>query len=452
MADNVAITAGSGTNIAADDVSSVFYQKMKLDAGGDGVSVPLIAGVQTTANSLPIAIASDQSAVPTKGSSVASSATWDGSTALNTALTIVATGIPYAVVAVKKTGTISTGGLAFEVDDGTGAWATTLAEPVVIGTTGTLSNSTVTLSALGSSLTLYIVYSLGLPSVRVRLSSSQITGGGSLAISITGSTNAAAVPLSMVVQQTTGSNLIAQVTNAGTFLVQASVGAAAGSIGKSEDAVSNDSDVGVPALAVRKATPANTSDADGDYEFFQISAGRLWTSSVDVGDIAHDGVNSGNPVQIGVQAISHGTNPSAVSSADRTKVYANVAGIPFVIGGHPNVLTLKHTTITTAVTDAKIITISTGSKIVVTRLTVTLDNASTVFPTFLIGFAATNTPTTTGVLAAHGGIPAGGGFTIGDGSGILGVGADGDDLIVTTTGNATGNGLQITVSYYTVDS
>ena len=35
MADNVAITAGSGTNIAADDVSSVFYQKVKLDVGGD---------------------------------------------------------------------------------------------------------------------------------------------------------------------------------------------------------------------------------------------------------------------------------------------------------------------------------------------------------------------------------------------------------------------------------
>ena len=29
MADNVAITAGSGTSIAADDVSSVFYQKVK---------------------------------------------------------------------------------------------------------------------------------------------------------------------------------------------------------------------------------------------------------------------------------------------------------------------------------------------------------------------------------------------------------------------------------------
>ncbi len=41
MADNVAITAGSGTNIAADDVGGVMYQKIKLDLGGDGVSDPV---------------------------------------------------------------------------------------------------------------------------------------------------------------------------------------------------------------------------------------------------------------------------------------------------------------------------------------------------------------------------------------------------------------------------
>lgn len=35
MADNVLITAGSGTSIAADDVSSVYYQKIKLDVGAE---------------------------------------------------------------------------------------------------------------------------------------------------------------------------------------------------------------------------------------------------------------------------------------------------------------------------------------------------------------------------------------------------------------------------------
>jgi hypothetical protein len=36
MADNVAVTAGSGTSIAADDISSVFYQRVKISHGADG--------------------------------------------------------------------------------------------------------------------------------------------------------------------------------------------------------------------------------------------------------------------------------------------------------------------------------------------------------------------------------------------------------------------------------
>lgn len=70
------------------------------------------------------------------------------------------------------------------------------------------------------------------------------------------------------------------VTNAGTFAVQATIAASATNIAKAEDTASADLDVGVPTLAVRKATPANTSGSDGDYEFLQMSAGRLWTSAV----------------------------------------------------------------------------------------------------------------------------------------------------------------------------
>lgn len=51
------------------------------------------------------------------------------------------------------------------------------------------------------------------------------------------------------------------------------------SIAAAEDDASANLDTGVKVFAVRKATPANTSGADGDYEAFQISAGRLWTSS-----------------------------------------------------------------------------------------------------------------------------------------------------------------------------
>lgn len=45
MADNVPITPGAGANIATDDVGGVQFQKMKIDMGGDGVSVPLVGDV-----------------------------------------------------------------------------------------------------------------------------------------------------------------------------------------------------------------------------------------------------------------------------------------------------------------------------------------------------------------------------------------------------------------------
>lgn len=173
------------------------------------------------------------------------------------------------------------------------------------------------------------------------------------------------------------------------------------------------------------------------------------------GSVAHDGVDAGNPIKIGARAIAHGTNPTAVAAADRTDLLANRAGIPFFIGGHPNVVAHAHSAITTAVTDTAMgPTLSAGTKMVVTQLQVTLDNASTVFPSVRIGFGTASVPAlgNAGVVAAHGGVPAGGGFSKGDGSGILAIGGDGEELRITTVGNATGNGLQVTFSYYTIES
>lgn len=176
------------------------------------------------------------------------------------------------------------------------------------------------------------------------------------------------------------------------------------------------------------------------------------------GAIAHDGVDSGNPVKIGMRAIAHGTNPTAVAAADRTDWLANRAGVPFVIGGHPNVVSYGMS-ITTGATNAIIgPTIAAGLKLVVTAITVILDNASTVFPSVVIGFGTASTPafaTTPGtlkVIAGHPAVPAGGGFSRGDGSGIIGVGADDEELRITTVGTAGGNGLYVLLTGYTVES
>ena len=68
-------------------------------------------------------------------------------------------------------------------------------------------------------------------------------------------------------------------TAANATEVLVGVGTGATALGKAEDAVHASADVGVMALAVRKATAVNLSSLDGDYEPLQISAGRLWCSA-----------------------------------------------------------------------------------------------------------------------------------------------------------------------------
>lgn len=73
MADDVTITKGAsstppdGTVIATDDVGSVHYQKIKIALGADGaVDTLLDSGQKTMTDSVPVALASDQSTLPTE--------------------------------------------------------------------------------------------------------------------------------------------------------------------------------------------------------------------------------------------------------------------------------------------------------------------------------------------------------------------------------------------------
>lgn len=240
----------------------------------------------------------------------------------------------------------------------------------------------------------------------------------------------------------------------GPFSFFTVLGADAIKLAKAEDAASASGDEGIGTLAIQKATPADTA-ADGDYSFLQMSAGGVWVNSR--GDVAHDGVDAGNPVKVGHVAIAHGANPTAVAAADRTNGYANRAGIPFVIGGHPNVIARAHIVADSdgAQTDAALVTVSAGTKIVVTRLTVVCDNANTGDCRVAIGFGTANVPSNAlaGVngLLVDGSFDGGAGVTIGDGSGIIGVGADNEDLRLTCSDPVAGN-IRISYSYYTIES
>jgi hypothetical protein len=171
------------------------------------------------------------------------------------------------------------------------------------------------------------------------------------------------------------------------------------------------------------------------------------SGSID-GTVAHDGVDSGNPVKVGMKAISHGANPTTVATNDVTDWYANRAGVPWVIGGHPNIVTVR-ANYTSAQTNTAIITVGAGVAIVVTRCSAVIANSCIVDVSVRIGLGTSTTPTTTGVILSHPGIAPGSGVIEGNGSGTLGAGASNDDLRITST-VPTGGSLDVVVSYYTI--
>ncbi len=127
--------------------------------------------------------------------------------------------------------------------------------------------------------------------------------------------------LAKVTTVDTITNVVHVDDNAGSITVDgtvtATIAAAATTIAKAEDVASADADVGVPAMAIRKATPANTSGTDGDYEMLQMSAGRLWVdpSGVTLTVASHAVTNAGTfATQSAITAASGSIASGAIAS------------------------------------------------------------------------------------------------------------------------------------------
>ena len=139
-------------------------------------------------------------------------------------------------------------------------------------------------------------------------------------------------------------------------------------------------------------------------------------------------------------------------------------GLPalsYSICGDPNVITRTAyiSAATGAQTDATIVgTISTGTRLIVTAIAVTVDSATTAVGGVAVklGFGTSTIPAdaaagANGIILDHKGIAAGSGVVIGTGGGILAIGADGEELRLTCE-TPTGGGISITVTYFTVVS
>lgn len=193
---------------------------------------------------------------------------------------------------------------------------------------------------------------------------------------------------------------------------------------------------GTTAQPVSQSTPANLQ-------------GRM------EGTEAHDSSTLPRPVLRGAKAVAHGSNPTAVAADDLTHLHANRHGIPYSIGGHPNVIT-EEFHFTTAQTNAALVTVGVGTKIVVTAIDATLDHATSVDVGVRVGFAvatltAASSSGVTGIVLSHPGLAAGSGLARGNGSGIIGVGADNEDLRITSE-VPTDGALRVTVTYFTIES
>jgi hypothetical protein len=131
-------------------------------------------------------------------------------------------------------------------------------------------------------------------------------------------------------------------------------------VAKLEDDASASADAGIPMLAVRRGTPANSSGTDGDYEFLQVSGGKLWTTAtVDNASGAsavniQDGGNSITVDNAALSVVGGGAEATALRvtiASDSTGVLSiddNGGSVSIDDGG--NIITVDGTVIVTQAT------------------------------------------------------------------------------------------------------
>lgn len=472
MADNVAITPGTGDTVAADDVSGVKYQRVKLDIGGDGASTPVTdlstSALQTTGNT---SLSSIDTKTPSLGQALAAASTPVVLTAAQiTTLTPPAaitnfaneTGGNLATLAgaitssvlqanvkqingvtvlmgngVTGTGsqrvTIASDNTAFSVNatlsaettkvlgvtrtaDGSGNLLTSTTNALDVN----LKTSSITLTISGAvteatldaaliaqeattsgikGLTAFGAVTTNAPSYSTTKSDAlSLTPAGGLrvdlkdtasntnninvnlaasAATVTVGTHAVTVASGGIASGAVASGAVASGAVASGAFASGSISAGAVAAGatsfvKLEDVASADADAGVPALAVRKGTPANTSGTDGDYEFLQISAGRLWASSnIDqingITPLMGNGVTGTGSLRVTVASDNTAFSVNATLSAETTKVI----GVTRSADGSGNLLTsttnaldvnLKTSSITLNTSDAVTSTVTPADK------------------------------------------------------------------------------------------
>lgn len=417
MADNVTIPAsGTGTAtpvVATDDVGGVHYQKVKLDLGGDGASNAAPVGAGTESGVLRVTLPTDGTGVAKAihKESSAATASWTSATADETVLTLAVGGYASVLLDLASDGgTLSAGYVNFEgaSDGGTNYAAIYGAQEIPALDQIASPVAAYSLTGLsGVAARFWTRFPVGgLTHFRVRLST-QITGTGTIALRLIGST--AGMPPSLVLANPGGPGVsgplvygytgsVAQPIATDTSGRQIAVGAAAagaaiagnpvlmgGSDGTNARALKLDTsgDAQVDVLTLPNVTIGTNAALVAGTAYIgkvRLTDGTLDSSLVDEtgasavdalavgGGTPHDSVDSGNPLKLGFKAAN--ALPTAVASADRVNGIADLWGRQMVTHIDPAQQVWKSYNTTSTATGATIWDPTSGKKIAITSVTI----------------------------------------------------------------------------------
>lgn len=161
---------------------------------------------------------------------------------------------------------------------------------------------------------------------------------------------------------------------ASTLVTDMVPGTGATNLGKAEDAASANGDVGVAAMVIQKSTPADTAGTDADYSMLQMSAGRLWASTQAYGDVASAATDSGNPVKIGF--VAHTANPTAATDGQRMNGSSDKLGRQVTVLNQVRDLVTNQTTTISNTTETTIFTAVASTFLDLTLLVITNSSAT----------------------------------------------------------------------------
>lgn len=307
MADNVAITAGSGTTIAADDIGGVLHQRVKISQGADGAatdvsaSAPLqVSLANTGANATPVVVDLGANNDVTVTGTVAVTDNSGSLTVDNPQLSVVGGGLEATALRVTlasdSTGVVS-------VDDNGGSLTI---------------DGTVTINAIPAGTNnIGDVDVLSLPAIPAGTNNigdvDVLTINGVAPAFGTGARGAT------VQRVTIATDDSVPVTNAGTFATQESGGA-------------------LTALQIMDDWDNGASDG----------------ASVS-GDVAHGTADAGEPVKIGGKALS--ADPTAEATGDRVNALFDLIGrqVTFPYSLKENLVSGAITTAMTGTTSTSLI-------------------------------------------------------------------------------------------------